>query len=134
MIMPRQKAEAAPAPRAPAPRLRWARPPGPNDWFGAIGDDRYPLALQRWAAFGPRGGRYHDPRTAAGKAATPIDADYADALRLGAVVLMRSTETRGAGGVVAHKREGAIGLYRIANVEIGEDGVRFDFVERLGVF
>jgi hypothetical protein len=47
---------------------------------------------------------------------------------------MRSTEKRAAGGVVAHKREGAIGLYRIANVEIGEDGVRFDFVERLGVF
>jgi len=34
----------------------------------------------------------------------------------------------------AIKREGWIGLYRVANVEASDAGVSFDFVERLATF
>jgi hypothetical protein len=133
--MAREKTTAAT--RAPAPplrRLRLARPVGPRDWFAEVEGARYPLALQRWAAFGAGGGRYHDPLSASGPAATPTGADYVEALREGRVVLMRSAEARGAGGAVTVRRAGPIGLYRVANVALDPDGLRFDFVERIGAF
>jgi hypothetical protein len=114
--------------------VRLSKPIAPADWFAEVEGKRYPLALQRWARFEAGGARYHDPRSVSGKAATPAGEDYAAALREGSVVLMRSTETRGAGGATVVKREGPIGLYRIANVAVDADAVAFDFVERIGMF
>jgi len=119
---------------APARKVRLTKQPAPTAWFAEVDGAPLPVALQHWARFGAGSNSYNDPLTLAGRGATPRSPEYFSALRDGVVALARAHMVKDAKGEDAIKREGWIGLYRVANVEASDEGVTFDFVERLATF
>lgn len=130
-------AKAKPAATKAAPRarkVRLTRQPAPLAWFAEVDGEVLPVALQQWSSFTAGANSYNDPLTLEGRGATPRSPEYFSALRDGVVVLARAHLVRDAKGEEAIKREGWIGLYRVANVAASDEGVSFDFVERLATF
>ncbi|PIP97102.1 MAG: hypothetical protein COW75_08370 [Rhodobacterales bacterium CG18_big_fil_WC_8_21_14_2_50_71_9] len=117
-----------------ARKVRLTKQPAPTAWFAEVDGAPLPVALQQWARFGAGSNSYSDPLTLEGRGATPRSPEYFSALRDGVVVLARAHVVKDAKGEDAIKREGWIGLYRVANVEASDAGVSFDFVERLATF
>jgi hypothetical protein len=91
-----------------------------GSWFARIGDEDVPCVWARW-----RGGdHYHDPGAVLGEGKW---VKYVKAIEeLKQVALTRQREENG-----KWRRNGYIAMYKVANVSASDEGLRFDFVEKL---